>query len=312
MSSNKSKKKNKNKRVHSFKPNHGHQTHMTPEEKTAQEAAGLIPERDDFQAIGIEPECEVALNDIGIMKYSEILQYSAEGLAKVLSKRSGYVISSAVIASQDWIGRAKKLYELNKKAEPLKETEPKTEVTTENAETYNSKPKKTVEQQDSIIEKNQPENISEGDAFTIEHTATSVEPAPVKPNHAVESNKPVELKITEVKIHPSDLPGSADSVDETTLRAEITARLKLKKGYALPETGLPVCAQVHAINTTTGAPKLLAFSSLNYQNGKSDVNINLDFTAPAVGRYKLQVVLLLLDAEPAIALHEGPFLRVEE
>ena len=74
---------------------------------------------------------------------------------------------------------------------------------------------------------------------------------------------------------------------------------------------LTLCAQIHAVDLSTGVTELLASKSHAVLANQHDYRADIDFNVPQVGRYQLQVVALLLGAQPAIDCHPGPILRVE-
>lgn len=321
MNSHRTKKKHKSKQPLPNGPN------SAVQRQPAHESANLITDRDDLLAItGIASVLEFALNVIGVQKYSDFDDYTPESLAKTLSERAGQTISPNIVRSQDWIGTAKKLSELQKNtmvhednkppASKSEKVEAKGKYEKEKSMDLRTPETKTPASRGIFDEgKIQAGDFSTAGVQTITDLPNALEnPAPTtaKPSDVVASKKQLELKITEVKIRPFDDAVTGLTMDETKLQAEITSRLILAKGYTLPEKGVSISAQIHAYNSATNTIELLASKPVNYQNGHSDFKINLEFSAPPTGRYKLQVVLLLLEATPEITLHEGPFLQVEE
>ncbi|MDZ7343248.1 MAG: hypothetical protein ONA90_01915, partial [candidate division KSB1 bacterium] len=69
-------------------------------------------------------------------------------------------------------------------------------------------------------------------------------------------------------------------------------------------------AQIHTTNTATGEHALLAATAKQIQPGRTGYRLELEFRVPSTGRYQLQIVAFLLQAEARIAYHQGPFLRV--
>lgn len=86
-------------------------------------------DRDDLTLIdGILPQTEMALNSIGIHKYSDFKNYSPESLSTLLQQRAGIEISAESIENQKWNESALLLADKNE-AEKNTETEPKQALT---------------------------------------------------------------------------------------------------------------------------------------------------------------------------------------
>ena len=80
-----------------------------------------MQERDDLVNIeGIDPATEMALNSIGIRRFSDFDGHTAETLAQALQTRTGLFITAETIARQDWLGWAE-IFKAENAAKPLPE-----------------------------------------------------------------------------------------------------------------------------------------------------------------------------------------------
>ncbi len=67
-------------------------------------SALLLLGRDDLLNIpGIDPAMEMALNSVGIRKFSDFLGHTPETLSRELQERAGTAIAATSIASQEWL-----------------------------------------------------------------------------------------------------------------------------------------------------------------------------------------------------------------
>src|SRR5512145_1058300 len=69
-----------------------------------------LPPRDDLLLIeGIDPAVEMALNSIGVQRFSDFGGHSPQSLSQALQERAGVDIPAATIARLDWLGWAELL-----------------------------------------------------------------------------------------------------------------------------------------------------------------------------------------------------------
>ncbi|GEM_PF-4210481 len=237
--------------------------------------------RNDLTAIeGIDPITEMALNSIGIRKFNDFRGHTAETLAQALREDAGIEITAATIAEKDWIGWAE-----------LLETEAEKEKTVEKSSA-----------RDALHD----EKFNEAQADAAE----TIYPEKQKPETQDEANDEVDLLIQQVRFHQFESPATANTAAAKFLRSEIDCRLT---GATVPDMKpdrVALCAQIHTLDTTTGEHKMLASQAKHLQLTESDCHFSIEFEAPKIGRYQLQIVAFLLAANPKIAFYQGPILRV--
>jgi len=237
--------------------------------------------RDDLLAIdGIDPVTEMALNSIGIRKFADFRGYTAETLAQALRERTGIAIAATTIAEQDWIGWAE-----------LLATEAEKEKTVE-------------ESSASAALHDEKSHEAQADA------AETIYPEKQKPETEDEANDEVVLSIEQSRFHQFERPATANAAAAKFLRSEIDCQVTGAKALSVTTDRVPLCAQIFAIDTTTGEHKMLASQLGHFQPSRTDYRFDIEFEAPPVGRYQLQIVTLLLDVNPKIAFYQGPILRV--
>jgi hypothetical protein len=237
--------------------------------------------RNDLTAIeGIDPVIEMALNSIGIRKFADFRGYTAETLAQALRERTGIEITAATIAGQDWTGWAE-----------LLETEAAKEETVE-------------ESSASAALHDEKSHELQAEA------AATIHPEKQKPETQNEANGEVDLSIQQVRFHQFESPATANTAAAKFLRSEIDCRLTGATVPDMKSDRVALCAQIHALDTATGEHKMLASQAERLQLTESDCHFSIEFEAPKIGRYELQIVTFLLAANPKIAFYQGPILRV--
>jgi predicted flap endonuclease-1-like 5' DNA nuclease len=126
-----------------------------------------------------------------------------------------------------------------------------------------------------------------------------------------EPEQEIAVQIKYAKFMQQEMPATESKPAEKILHGEIGYTVKNVEAPAALSQPMTLCAQVHAIDLSTGNAVLLASKSHALRANRYDYLTNVDFNVPPVGRYQLQVVALLLGAQPAIDCHQGPILRVE-
>jgi hypothetical protein len=226
--------------------------------------------RNDLTAIeGIDPVIEMALNSIGIRKFTDFRGHTAETLAQALREGTGIEITAATIAGQDWIGWAE-----------LLETEAEKE--------------KTVEESHELQAE----------------AAETIYPKKKKPETPEETNGEVDLSIQQVRFHQLERPSTVNVAAAKWLRSEIDCRLTGATVSDMKSDRVALCAQIHALDTTTGKYKMLASQTERLELAENERHFSIEFEAPKIGRYQLQIVAFLLAANPKIVFYQGPILRV--
>ena len=263
-----------------------------------------LPRRDDLLQIeGLEPATELALNSIGVRKFADFLGYTPETLAQALRERAGMAIAAATIIEQDWIGWAE-----------LLTVEAKNEESTAAAAADVSRPEEKFHE------------TSPGEAEKISQIASA--PLDIKPRAGAganapeaqiekpeprtrnESNGEVALSILQTRFSQREMPAAAKATAVKFLQGEIDCRVAGAKALRATTDHIALCTQILAVNTATGEHKMLASQLERFHPNQTDYRFYIEFAAPAIGRYQLQVVTFLLEVNPKIAFHRGPALRV--
>jgi hypothetical protein len=118
------------------------------------------------------------------------------------------------------------------------------------------------------------------------------------------------LHIQGVRFEQFEIPATDDAFPTTKLRSEINCALTGANTLASRAEEIFICAQIYAVNTATGECTLLVFQSERLQLSRMDYRFWLEFKAPEVGSYQLQVVAFLLHPVAKVAFYQGPPLRV--
>ncbi len=262
-----------------------------------QSAASPIIPRDDLVDIeGIGPRIEMALNSIGIRRFTDFAGYTPHSLAQALQDGAGISISAETIAAGDWFGWAQILAE---------------ESVTRSASQKNPDPV-VDETHETIVPNHRGAEVNGAEEEDQEANDSNA-------SAAFDDNKPIEeqpilpvkktaLRLKVARFVPLPTKPSA-GIDEKKLRCEITCELIWPKDAATLDPAT-LCAQVHAVNLATGAHELLDSTSRLVPLFQDDYDLAIDFHVPPVGRYQLQAVVLLLGAQPMIDCRQGPVLKV--
>jgi len=256
--------------------------------------------RDDLVDIdGIDPTIEMALNSLGIRRFTNFDGYTPKSLSQALHDRAGISVSAETIATQDWLGGAQILVE-------------------ENAARFVPPAKKDAAK-DAPRGAFSPERMSAeiksngaGDQKAVGATNDSSAEGVLPENKPIQkqsahAEKDIVLHIKHVRFTQQTEP--ADNPLAKRLRGEIACELARPK-QAVTMDQMTLCAQVHAVNLASGVSELLAAKSHFVLPHRDDYATVIDFEAPQLGRYQLQIVALLLGAQPVIACRPGPVLRV--
>lgn len=308
---------------------------------------GDVPslDRDDLTLIdGILPHLELALNSIGIRKYSDLKNYSAERLARLLQQRAGIDISIAAIEPEKWIESARRLAEKsavdmdgNDKirmtsaatVEPgndvAKEKNPRTQETAPiimpegsmsavpgknipKARTADVAPEPPIADKpvDAAAEPPIADKPIDATAQPLIAAKTDAQLAANGENNGVE----VSLTIAAIHYHQRELPRTAKSPAKKVLQAEVSCQLAGKQADLATQYRFPLHIQIHAMAVETEQSALLAEKSLPLTPLQSTYKLHLEFEIPPAGYYQLHGVAFLLAPAPRIDFKTGPFLRV--
>ncbi|MCI0698792.1 hypothetical protein L0337_43175 [candidate division KSB1 bacterium] len=290
-------------------------------------AFSLRPRDDLLNIEGIDPTMEMALNSIGIHRYSDFRGYSPESLAQALLGRTGISVSVDAIASRNWIGWAEILAAENPASGAAEINDEKaSEETTDNsshAEALCATPndEKAPQPVASTESENNDEETLAGPSLS-EREEKSLVLAPEKVAGIQKSgasvraaalngeNEGLILRIQNAGFAQVTLPATPDRSSTKFLRAEIDCGLTGRKASMATAEQAPLCAQIHAVDKVTGEPKLLASRTERLQANQTNYRLRLEFEAPKTGRYQLQIVAFLLHPIANVAFYQGPSLRV--
>ncbi|MGH7491871.1 MAG: hypothetical protein ACREOO_05705 [bacterium] len=264
--------------------------------------------RDDLVLIeGIDPAIEMALNSIGIQKFSDLRGYSPESLSHVLQERTGIGVSAATIARLDWLGWAEILAaEETTTQAHAKEEEKKQEQ--QSRETLRAQEEErrdaiSIESQQHAVEADE-ESIKEGAVSNVEAPDTEAsEAAWAERSSATRAS----LRIKDARFATIEKRSAAGTPTTRMLRSEILCELA---GITAAAEPTHLSAQLHAVHTHTGESVLLASQSRRLLQEHGDYRIALESDIPKAGLYQLQIIALLLEPDSRAAFQQGPVLRV--
>jgi len=291
---------------------------------------------------GIDAAAEMALNSIGIRRFSDFRGYTPETLAQLLQARTGLPIEAATIAGQDWMAWAEILAAENSfdtvempPAAKSEETPAQTTLEVIPPLSMDNTDRALVAfdgRKDSSLER--PASPPAAAAMPVEtNFAGSLKPAP-SANLAHEDERPATtpqangeikkqpttrhnqapidwaLHIESAKFTPIEISAEPNTALVKRLQSEIQCTLSGAKAIIATIDRLLLCAQIHAVDTLTGEHKLLASQYELLLPEQLDYRWQLEFAVPRFGRYQLQVVAFLLNADSKIAFYQGPVLRV--
>jgi len=287
-----------------------------------QDASLAAPSRDELTAIsGIDSTIEMALNSFGIHRYEDFERWTPEQLANGLM-RLGIGISSEIILQQNWIGQS---LELAGKSPKLNSSALETTGHLENKITQGpevqvqAEVKPTAPQPVPQLMKEMIEQKEEKRKPEVKPTPPQLAPAPIseKINEKIKlQSQPVAdeaavLQIKSARFAQQSATAGAGQSSEKKLRSEIVCELAAAKVSSKKAEPMTLCTQIHAVDLTTGASELLASKSQSILQAREKYQSTIDFETPNTGRYRLQVVAMLLGAQPMVAMYRGPILRVE-
>lgn len=279
-------KKKKNRTIQ--KSSRKEHTHRDDQKDDDQLLSVQFGERDDLVQIdGIAPTTEIALNSIGIRRFSDFENYTPQSLAAALDERAGASVPAATIEQQNWIEQAKML--------AGDETEPgdvsqKVETTS------------TADYSENDNKNGSDSKISDSDGKVAQQDSSAVVVA--------KSEVKFDIRISHLQfVRPDDLV-NGDASGQNIIRAEIDCELIGDRASEFAVRQLPLCAQIHSIEIDTHRIDLVVDDTILLQPELLNYNFKLDFNIPNLGRYNLQAVVLLLYQESAIDVKQGPLLKV--
>jgi hypothetical protein len=123
------------------------------------------------------------------------------------------------------------------------------------------------------------------------------------------SNEEVVLSIRQAQFSQFEKPTPSNAAMKF-LRSEIECSLAGANALNATTNQIALCAQILAVDMATGEHKLLASQVERFQPGRTDCRFGIEFEAPKIGRYRLQIVAFPLEANSKIAFYHGPVLRV--
>ncbi len=245
-------------------------------------------ERDDLVQIdGIAPTTEIALNSIGIRRFSDFENYTPQSLAAALDERTGTSVSAATIEQQNWIEQAKTL--AGDKTEPG-DVSQKVETTS------------TPDNSENDNKNSSDSNISDSDGKVAQQDSLAVAVA--------KSEVKFDIRISHLQFVRTDDLINGDASGQNIIRAVIDCELIGDRASEFAVMQLPLCAQIHSIEIDTHRIDLVVHDTILLQPELLNYNFELDFNIPNLGRYNLQAVVLLLYQESAIDVKQGPLLKV--
>lgn len=276
--------------IQKIKPAPRNQARLMSIERPAVPA--LIDRDDLLQIDGIDPAMEMALNSLGIRRFADFKDYTPQSLSQALQDRTGLSVSGDLIARQDWLAWAEILT-----AEVIPaECEATKDEAMENLIVLDDK-NNLVESVETLT----PIAMDMAPAAEVEEALTQ---------HSEQAGNQtaineMAIRISEVRFTPITLQEATETASVKRLWGEINCELA-----GTTVAGMLLCAQIHAVNTATDEWALVAVKTERLPTTQTEYRFQLEFAAPLVGHYRLQIVAFLLQADPVIAFWQGPFLRV--
>jgi hypothetical protein len=130
-----------------------------------------------------------------------------------------------------------------------------------------------------------------------------------EPHHELPKDETVintmAIRISEVRFAPIAPQEATAAASANMLVGEINCALA-----GISSVSAPLCVQLHAVDTAANECVLLAAKTERLLNNQAAYRFKLEFEVPPVGHYRLQIVAFLLQADPVIAIDQGPILRV--
>lgn len=294
---------------------------------------------------GIGPAAERDLHSLGIRRFSDLTQYTADELARILFDHTGNARYSVTrIEKDDWIGQAKELA-AGKPAEsseddraPLPEALPQTLLPETSSAVQDWKPhaefmlvfeSRASEQDDNGWQTRVWKTRIHDRECDMEEVFDGIRPAPwvswilehARLNHELEAlsgeelvalTSPTEDECAEAHPPPPDESVSINilGIDVSqaepsaelpgeNLAVEVTFQVAGADLDALLADGALYQVEVHTVNQEDGNTDLVAHGRGQLQPGKSEYMCRQIFPMPDVGRYTLEVIVLLI---PIVAL----------
>jgi len=250
--------------------------------QTWQESNAPQNDRDDLVQIdGIDPATEMALNSIGICRFADFQGHTPRSLSEALNTRAGVFIPEETIAGKDWLGWAQVLSEgamgrICQMDDHSMEALPDQRSPTMQAGEHPAR---------------QSNDETEADMIN-EHDLT--------------------VQIKDAQFRQEGLSDAASQRSEQWLHGEIVCELAPTDAITDTSEPMTLCTQIHVTELKNGVADILASSSQKVLPGQANYRTELDFRPPQIGRYRLNVVAMLLGIHANLALWKGPILRVEE
>ena len=263
---------------------------------------------------GIDFTLERALNIVGVVKFSDFRSFTPETLAQKLAS-TGVAITAATIAEQDWIGRAAQLAAATPAVQTAEEQIAAPAVERKPAEsqaTHKPVPKPQIGPAAAGRDGGRKQGGAEVRNKRPAPPANAADSASHEAEALSEKSKPaLTLEIQAVNFTQFETQLKLNRPAVKMLRGEIHCALNGARTLLATIDGAPLCVQVHAMNELTGEHILLASQFDSLLPAQANYALQLEFPVPRRGRYQLQTVAFLLNADPKIVWRAGPFLRVE-
>jgi predicted flap endonuclease-1-like 5' DNA nuclease len=272
------------------------------DQRTQQLTAPLI-RRDDLLTIeGIDPRTEMALNSIGIRRFSDFRDHTPQSLSQALEQRTGISIPTETIETQNWCGWAE-ILAAEETAQPTALSVEQISAKSVDEILSAAIPSEPTPLSDNIPAQNAISNTTVADTIT---DANKNETETFQPGQNEEMRNGA-LWIQHAAFTPIEMPPMPNRPATKFLQSEIIIGAEAMEVGA---EGTPLCTQVHAVDTATSEHKLLAAQAERLQRSQTDYPVQLEFAVPGIGRYQLHIIAFLLQPEAEIAFYQGPILRV--
>ena len=312
-----------------------------PETRMAAESAdegNLTPDSPSSDANGLQQikgigqSIAQALNSLGVHTYADLTRYTPERLADPLRARIPS-ISAKRIERDDWLGQARALARQEHETEPSQpetDDQPTPPAAGRKKNAGQASPQRWREIADFFfslgyaIDPDEEEHLrtkahhSQSDK-SVEWDGVATDqlinwmldqadlPTPDVPAPSVAQPHSTEIEILSAALSQT---GPSSGVPEKRLLAETSFRVRGPQAERLTTAKALCRVEVHAVNLKSGASTLVASEASPLRPQVFEYTSQQSFPMPAVGRYELHTIVLLLPPNSAMECHQGPTFRI--
>lgn len=251
-------KETKNERFKVFSDHCMIQSKLELQEQINQKLTVPFTKREDLLMVeGVNPTIEIALNSIGILKYSDFNSFTSKRLSQSLQKWTGISVSAKTIENQKWFEQANKLDNENK---ALSQFGGKTEFTEEN-----SMNNKKLQKEDSGTKESE-------EAVNQFHQETEGESTEEKAEELLSINKGKQSSVTAGKEENEKMVDPHSPVHERPIQL----KRNIKNNKISSEKNIPEKKNIKSVNSSEMTKQFIANRS-TIQKSKKQTDFDNEF-----------------------------------